>query len=1629
MKHKKIVFAVLAMSMLVSSASNLMFPVLATTSSDIEISTDVSTDTDVVIESSGNDIVIETESDEDIVIEDVITSDTESIEPDSETDISISNTENTESTEDVEISESDDIEIESDTADDITESKVLLDASVSKNDKKNILNTGVSSVLTVKAENNSDKTAVFKVYFTNLNDDLSEDKSEWSEYLTQPALYMQVKGLDDDCNLSVNVLDVDGNTTETTLSFLKEVKDDEIVSRYARMELPASTSTEFDLTVYSDKNSTVTLIPVMEQNEAVYGEDTSVTWKKKLNFFDKFIQLFTGEDEENDEIEISDVQGVEMNMTGMEDTDFSSMRLVILTDDASVITDTENIIGTYGNIYLMQYGSVQETKNAYIRYKDKVDAIEPDKAIETATNSTEITVSEEDEEKTDETDITESSVDDIVTTDGTYDETQNPLVVLNEVDGSDVVQNEQGVIAVIDTGASEHANVIDRVSVIDDVLSGSNLHGDIMVKRIVSQNSNAKILSIRALNDNGFGTISSLVAAMEYAIEQDVDYINLSLYARATLTTSVLKQEIAKAIEAGIIVIGAAGNDGVDVKDYVPGSVEEAYIIGSATTDGFKHVLSNYGDTVDYNVVAESTSEATALFTGYISAHGLDSISDVLNQGLIYATDFASDDDLIIDTTKDIDFSEYEVDTTKKVITKYTFANANKLSGDETLASFFATESCLEAMYSTLYASPEVYAVGDGTYKVKLNAPLISGYATADYLDAVFARGNDDGEVVVEGVSIDLHTGIATIDESAFEGVSDTDFADLQIQVLAPVGYKTDRVVQDIIVESNDGSEYMVRIPVYGLQIETIPLSIEGTGEEITVDDFEVYINNEKTPVPTSNLVWEDDTHSLRVLSDYSALVHTARVVVKEDIDSVFKISAFLDKTIYDHASDGKFNWQNGMFRTSDVLFYLPAGTDVSDLLVDDYMTMDTRIGSKGSSGSWAYPNQPGPSDSESLGVMVTVYGRPDGNDPGSSGLLDYADNLEGYIGIPRNLFSSKIGDNNFRFTNASGTEYGTWDGNGTAYNLAIGCYCHHIGTSRQDHTKVEQVYFRIIDKWTDGDTTYFAMLMLTAEGFSNTGTHFQTLGGVVRFGVKGPDEKKASFTATKVWSDNNNSMGVRPSSVTVDLVRNDGTTVKTETLSASNNWTVTWDDIVVEDGDGTYTYTIKEDAVANYTISYSGTDGAFSGNDTNGYTATVTNTLDTGFIRVKKESTMPEITNDNGCYSLSGAKFGVYKEQNCTTKVGDLTTTTTGYSNVLELLPGDYWIKEITAPTGFELNSTPVKVTVTADSTADSPSEGTVKNKPKNDPMAIQITKIWNGPKTDTVPSLEGTQFTVKYYPGYYDTAAQVSALTPKRTWVIEVKKSSSGKYMTQLSETYRVGGDEFYKNANGNVIIPLGTITIQETKAAPGYTLDGEFMDANRNTFSPKDVYVTQVKDENSMVKVQGGNEYSAEDDPKPATIRIKKVDSKGNALSGVEFTITDKDGNAVTDMSGDAINTVTTDASGIAEFSNLYSDIYLITETKTVSGQQLLKEPITVYAPMRMTQQDATDNNLDTSKAYWDDSENCYLIFEQTFEVSNTATFDMPMSGNTFDSRMMIPLGFGMVLLTGAFVLVFRKKRELM
>ena len=73
----------------------------------------------------------------------------------------------------------------------------------------------------------------------------------------------------------------------------------------------------------------------------------------------------------------------------------------------------------------------------------------------------------------------------------------------------------------------------------------------------------------------------------------------------------------------------------------------------------------------------------------------------------------------------------------------------------------------------------------------------------------------------------------------------------------------------------------------------------------------------------------------------------------------------------------------------------------------------------------------------------------------------------------------------------------------------------------------------------------------------------------------------------------------------------------------------------------------------------------------------------------MKKTSSNASITNGNGLYSIAGATYGVYSDKDCTKQLATLTTDNSGNTDTVEVKAGTVYIKELSAPAGYKVDST----------------------------------------------------------------------------------------------------------------------------------------------------------------------------------------------------------------------------------------------------------------------------------------------------------------------------------------------------
>lgn len=331
---------------------------------------------------------------------------------------------------------------------------------------------------------------------------------------------------------------------------------------------------------------------------------------------------------------------------------------------------------------------------------------------------------------------------------------------------------------------------------------------------------------------------------------------------------------------------------------------------------------------------------------------------------------------------------------------------------------------------------------------------------------------------------------------------------------------------------------------------------------------------------------------------------------------------------------------------------------------------------------------------------------------------------------------------------------------------------------------------------------------------------------------------------------------------------------------------------------------------------------------------------LDFGWIDLIKKSANEDITNNNGCYSLEGAVYGIYSDG---VQVDTITTDKNGYAKSSILPVGNYTVKEITASTGYDLDENTYNVTIVKDQTIRANSNET----PGNDPIGIEIVK--NDAETLGMPqgdaTLEGAEFTVKYYDGYYTKGNLPSKAT--RTWVLKTKKLSNGKYVAGLLKQYLVeGSDELYEQ-DGTYVLPLGTISVEETKAPKGYLLKGNTLNvtdtATGTTSTVEDTtYVAQITKEYQGAKLQFGNDANqmvVTEKVKKQKIQIFKSGYRNGmsevvkGLKGAEFTFKLK--SEVDHVGWDnatVYDVVTTNEDGLATTKYLPFGEYLVRETVT-------------------------------------------------------------------------------------------------
>ncbi len=198
---------------------------------------------------------------------------------------------------------------------------------------------------------------------------------------------------------------------------------------------------------------------------------------------------------------------------------------------------------------------------------------------------------------------------------------RDPIWNLDRIDQRDNLLNQlydtgssdgKGVhVYVLDTGINEHDDYAGRLgngaNFIGDTNSWSdcNGHGTHCAGTVGGTRwgvaKKATLHAVRILGCSGSGTSSSVLNGIDWVMKQRTrnGWPTVASMSLGSGKSGTINRAIARAVEAGVVVVAAAGNEDADACNSSPASAASAITVGSTTINDQRSSFSNYGQCVD----------------------------------------------------------------------------------------------------------------------------------------------------------------------------------------------------------------------------------------------------------------------------------------------------------------------------------------------------------------------------------------------------------------------------------------------------------------------------------------------------------------------------------------------------------------------------------------------------------------------------------------------------------------------------------------------------------------------------------------------------------------------------------------------------------------------------------------------------------------------------------------------------------------------------------------------------------------------------------------------------------------------------------------------------------------------
>ncbi|WP_436514195.1 SpaA isopeptide-forming pilin-related protein [Clostridium thermobutyricum] len=361
-----------------------------------------------------------------------------------------------------------------------------------------------------------------------------------------------------------------------------------------------------------------------------------------------------------------------------------------------------------------------------------------------------------------------------------------------------------------------------------------------------------------------------------------------------------------------------------------------------------------------------------------------------------------------------------------------------------------------------------------------------------------------------------------------------------------------------------------------------------------------------------------------------------------------------------------------------------------------------------------------------------------------------------------------------------------------------------------------------------------------------------------------------------------------------------------------------------------------------------------------NGYNTNKVNTKKGYAFTAVKENA------ENNNQKLEGAVYGVYSATN-NELLYDVTSNANGELTGQIKEPGDYYLKEIKAPKGYELSKDKIQFKITSEDIGTTVNLGNIYDNELTSKITVKKLSIEtnktlkgaeftitnsNGQVIKTITTGENGIATADLYPGTYtikEIKAPIGYVNSNytKTFTVAFGGEDNQEFTVKDSEVLgkllitkigsngvKLKGAEFKvtgpngfskivttdKNGVANLEdLQWGTYNIQEVKAPIGYKLSDKI----------QSVIINSQNCENTQNIIFNDTQILGK-------LNITKTGKDGVKLAGAEFTVSGPNGFK---------EVVTTDKDGVANLDNLQWGTYKVQETKAPEGYNLNNEIQTV------------------------------------------------------------------------------------